>query len=444
MEKGCCLTPRPRFSPQAYSCIEPGYEEILAKKPPVVRIKRFWIVGKEPDYVIARNYKGLFRISVHGKCSEELARLPLETLVEALVRDTGDQIELLGYKVLVKPLAERSIDYLKADEWEPREYALNAIWGIKHPRYRYTVILQSVLLRELREALYRRGFIELLPPMISPTSDPGLRGAKRLKTKYYGVEYELTSSVIMYKQLSVAVFEKVFFTARNIREEPVKNAETGRHLAEFTQIDIEWGLASTSKVMSLAEEILREVSEIISNEYNWLIESIGLRREPVVFETPFPKVTYDEALSIARKLGYDVEWGKELSFEAEKAIAMYYNVPVWITNFPVTSRGFYYLPLEDDSRYNDDFNLILPEGYGEVVDGGAREYRYEKLVKRIKAMGEDVKRYEWFLELVKQGAIPPSSGWGLGLERLTAYIAGHKHVVYATPFPKLPGITGTP
>jgi len=405
---------------------------------------KVWIAGRRGKALVLRSLENVVEYVLEGNCGKELYKLPLETMIELKGYVTSNKLFVTEYKVVYTPVTERKIDYLKADTWKPREYALYSAWGMRHPRFRYTLLLQHHILRLVREALYRRGFIELLPPMISISSDPGLRGAKKLKTKYYGKDYELTSSVIMYKQLSIAVFEKVFYVARNIREEPAENAETGRHLSEFTQVDVEWSLVGIDRVMKLAEDLLAEVTEKIADKYGWIVEAIGIRKEPVVLKPPFPKITYDEALELASRMGYTVKWGSELSFEAEKAIARYYETPVWIVNFPSISRGFYYLPLEEDPRYNQDFNLVLPEGFGELIDGGAREYRYKELTRRIAGLGEPLEKYSWFLELVKSGAVPPSSGWGMGVERLTAYIAGHQHIVYAAPFPKLPGVTRSP
>lgn len=350
----------------------------------------------------------------------------------------------MDYKVIHKPVSEREIDYTKTYTVDLVDYARYYAWYFRNPIVSSTIKLLFYITKYSREVLYDKGFIELLPPMISIVSDPGLRGARKLKTKYYGVEYELTSSTIMFKQASAAVYEKVFFTARNIREEPPENIETGRHLSEFTQLDVEWAMSDLEDVMKLAEELLYRVSKTIADKHSELLYTIGIRKEPIIFKPPFPRIRYDEALELARKLGEPVEWGKELTHRAETEIAEYFDSPVWIIGYPVISRGFYYLPDPDDPRYNLDFNLLLPEGYGEVIDGGTREYRYPHVVERIKKLGEPLEKYQWFIELVKSGGIPPSSGWGLGLERLTRYLAGHKHVGYASAFPKLPGITGTP
>lgn len=396
------------------------------------------------DKLMLRDPSGIESFSIKGIGSEEIKSLPLETLlwIKGIVVD--DTIIVSDYKVIHKPVKERIVDYTRIDNVELSDYARHYAWYFRNSIISSTIKLLSYIARYSRENLYSKGFIELLPPMISLASDPGLRGAKKLKTKYYGETYELTSSVIMFKQASVAVYEKVFFTARNIREEPPENIWTGRHLSEFTQLDIEWAMSDLEDVIRLAEELLYTVSKIIADKHIDLIYDIGERKEPIILKPPFPRIRYDEALELARKLGEPVEWGKELTHKAETKIAEYYDSPVWIIGYPVISRGFYYLPDPDDPRYNLDFNLLLPEGYGEVIDGGTREYRYPQIIERIKKLGEPLDKYEWFIELVKEGGIPPSSGWGLGLERLTRYLAGHKHVGYATIFPKLPGIAGTP
>ncbi len=400
-----------------------------------------WIADKHEDKIVLRDASGYREFRVKG--SKDLSELPLETLVviEGEIRD--DILFVKKVIPLTLPRRERGFDYTSVTrDTDPVAAAKYSPWVLRSKLLQSVVRLQQYILEYVREFLYREGFTELLPPIASVVSDPGLRGARKLRTSLYGVEYELTSSVIMYKQSSAAVFEKIFYVARNIREEPPENIGTGRHLVEFTQIDLEWALASVDDVIRLAERLLEYVSEKLAREKSWLYGELGV--EPYVFKPPFPRLTYDEALEVAKRLGYSVEWGKELSHEAETAIAMEYDSPVWITGFPVVSRGFYYLPDPDSPRYNRDFNLILPRGYGEVIDGGEREYRYEELVKRIKAVGEPLEKYEWFLDLARAGGIPPSAGWGLGLERLTRFLAGLKHVGLATPFPKLPDVAGTP
>jgi len=399
-----------------------------------------WLAGKFSDCFVIRSFDGLLKVPVEG-VARGLADLPLESFLEIYGVVENGVLRIYMYRVLETPLVEREVDYLDAVDWDPVTYATNYVWGARHPVYRYTLLLQSILLRFMREYLVKNGFVELLSPVISPSSDPGLRGAGRFKTSFYGVEYELSSSIIMFKQLSVSIFPRVFFIARNVREEPVENIDSGRHLCEFTQLDVEKALSDMDDVMKLGERLVYYVSKRIADKYcELIVDKIGLRKEPVIYKPPYPRISYDEAIDLLQRHGVVVKWGRELGFDAEKVLSNYFQTPFWITNYPVSARGFYYKTDPDDPRVNMDFNLILPEGYGELIDGGVREHRFMEIVEKIKRMGEALEKYDWFLKHVKMGAIIPSGGWGLGVERFTAYLAGHRHVAYAAFYPKLPGI----
>ncbi len=435
MAEGCLLT----YSKYLYS--RTHYLLDLKEKTETSIV--VWLVEKDEKSksIVFRDPSGFRELKIYGDKGEELFKLPRETLLYIRGLYDGDILRVENYEVILKPIEEPPVSYVELDE-DLVKLAKYSPWYLRNAYWSNIIKLQHYMLWYAREFLYSKGFIELLPPMISVVSDPGLRGAKKLKTIFYGKEYELTSSTIMYKQATAAVYEKIFFVARNVREEPKEHISTGRHLAEFTQLDIEWALASIDDVIRLAEELLKYVSRKLLGKHQDIVFS--LNKNFTEFKPPFPRISYDDALEITRKLGYDGKWGQELSQQAETALAEYYGSPVWVLKFPAISRGFYYLPDPHDPRYNLDFNLILPKGYGEVIDGGAREYRYDKLVERIKLSGEPLEKYSWFLDLAKSGGIPPSSGWGLGVERLTRYIAGAKHIALAAIFPKLPGITGTP
>jgi len=330
---------------------------------------------------------------------------------------------------------------IKLDPSRVEDFVKYSYLVLRDPKYRDILKVQQWILYYLREFLYEKGFTELLAPMASPCSDPGLRGARKLKTKLYGVEYELTSSVIMYKQASVAGFGKVFFVARNIREEPPENLKTGRHLCEFTQLDVEWAHATIDDVMSLAEDMIIYTLKKVREKCGEILEKYGV--ELRVPSKPFKRLRYIDAVELLEKHGYMTPEGKEFTQEGEAALSKIVGDFVWITHYPVTSRGFYYLPDSSYPEYNRDFNLLLPEGYGEVIDGGEREYRPEKIRERIKSLGEPLEKYSWFLELIDIG-IPPSAGFGLGVERFTRYVMKLKYIWEAVPFPKVPGVAPSP
>lgn len=368
--------------------------------------------------------------------------MPLESIVsiEGFIED--EKICVTSYDVIAKPVSTRSVNYLEFSDVEIKDFVRDYIWFYRNGRLRNILVLQHVILSLIRRFLEKQGFIELPPPIIAPSSDPGLRGASKVSVKLYGRDYELSSSLIMYKQLSVGLFKKIFYVARNIREEPLEHMHTGRHLVEFTQVDLEVAFTNIDELIKLAEELIYYVLRELSDRYQELVDSIGFRKQIPVHKPPYARLTYDEVLDFATKRGYSVKWGSEIPFEVERILGED-GAPVWITCFPRIARGFYYLEKPDDERYNLDFNLIMPEGFGEIIDGGLREFNYDRLVEKIKVNHrESIEKYEWFLKFVKEGAIPPSGGFGLGLERFVAYVAGVKHIALVSYPPRLPGYIG--
>jgi len=415
----------------------------LVLRRPLLKVKA-WYKYLGDREILAWSHYGVYKLKIDCVEESRLREIPCESLVELegeLVAPSTLCVKSL--RVLHSPLSSTCIE---PEEFtvEPLEFARSYYKYTKHPQVLKSILTYSAATSTLRSYLLRNGFVELPSPIIGHVSDPGLRGARKAVIELYGGLYEVQSSVIMYKQLYVSALERVFYVARNLRVEPVENAYTGRHLVEFTQVDVEVATTSARELVELGERSFYYAVKTILDKYWFLLDHRGIERlEREVSKPPYPKVTYDEALEELVKMGFRVRSGEELSFNAEAALANKYGSPVWLVGFPSRARGFYYL--EDPSKpgYNVDYNLILPSGHGEVLDGGCREYRYEKLVEKIASIHkEPIEKYQWFLELAKRGEIRPTCGWGLGVERLVKYILNLKHIVYATPHPRLPGAIG--
>ncbi|MCS7105463.1 MAG: asparagine synthetase A [Thermofilaceae archaeon] len=301
--------------------------------------------------------------------------------------------------------------------------------------------VQSTVLKAIREFLDARGFIELLPPIVGPVSDPGIRGAGQASLEFYGARYKLMSSAILYKQMMADVLGKIYFVSPNVRLEKPESITTGRHLAEFVQVDIEMKSASYQDAMRVAEGLLSYVLGRVLEEHWRDLEILGRYLEH--FRPPFARVTYNQALEVLAGKGYSVKYGEEIPWELEIVLSASYDSPFFVTNYPRTARGFY--DREDPSNPGIllDFDLVYPEGFGEAASGGEREYTYENVTKRMKDTGENLVEYSWYLDMLKQG-ISPSAGFGIGVERLTRYVCGLPAVWEARPYPKLPGIVPTP
>lgn len=316
----------------------------------------------------------------------------------------------------------------------PREH-------LTSPVTRSVLTIQGRMLAATRQFLGSQGFTELLPPIIGPVTDPGARGAKQVDVDYYGHRYKLMTSAILYKQAALTSFDKIFFIAPNIRLEPLETTSTSRHLAEFHQIDVEVANASRDDAIELAEGLVRHVVRQIVEELPGELEAIGrdVGALTELLTEPFGRRTHANAVADLRAIGHDQSPDAEIDWVGEAMLSEKSGTPFFVTDYPKGSRGFYDRESKDQPGMLRNFDLIAAEGYGELCSGSEREQDYATIVARMRETAENPAKYAWYLQMLKDG-VPPSAGFGLGLERFTRYVAGLDSVWQASAFPKVPGI----
>lgn len=316
----------------------------------------------------------------------------------------------------------------------PREH-------LTSPVTRSVLTIQGRMLAATRQFLGSQGFTELLPPIIGPVTDPGARGAKQVDVDYYGHRYKLMTSAILYKQAALTSFDKIFFIAPNIRLEPLETTSTSRHLAEFHQIDVEVANASRDDAIELAEGLVRHVVRQIVEELPGELEAIGrdVGALTELLTEPFGRRTHATAVADLRAIGHDQSRDAEIDWVGEAMLSENSGTPFFVTDYPKGSRGFYDRESKDQPGMLRNFDLIAAEGYGELCSGSEREQDYATIVARMRETAENPAKYAWYLQMLKDG-VPPSAGFGLGLERFTRYVAGLDSVWQASAFPKVPGI----
>lgn len=308
---------------------------------------------------------------------------------------------------------------------------------IKELKSKDVLRIQHTIISSIRDYLSSKGFIEILSPIIGPVTDPGIRGAKQVSFGYYGHKFKVMSSAILYKQMAMSSLGRIFFISPNIRLEPIETIMTGRHLTQFYQVDVELSQSTYFDAMKVAEGLVVYVIKKVKKVHKDELNRLGRRMR--IPKYPFKKITYSDALEILSKNGFEMRFGKEIPWDLEIELSKMFDEPFFVYDYPKSSRGFY--DREDPERPGilRDFDLLYPEGYGEAVSGGEREYEYEKVIERMKATGEDLKKYGWYLDMLKIG-IPLSSGFGIGVERLTRFVCGLEYISDASPFPKLAGV----
>ncbi|MEV6626574.1 asparagine synthetase A [Amycolatopsis sp. NPDC051106] len=321
------------------------------------------------------------------------------------------------------------------------EYGRDPGEHLRSPVTQAALRIQNRIVTAARECLRDAGFTELLLPVIGPVTDPGGRGSKQVDVDFYGHRYKLMTSAILYKQAALLGFDRIFTVAPNVRLEPPETQGTGRHLVEFHQIDVEAAGASGEEVMAVAESVVRHAVSAVVTEGAADLALLG--RDPASFvellTQPFDRVTHSEAVADLRRFGHAQNPDAELDWEGEALLSGKAGRPFFVTGYPKGARGFY--DREDDREPGRlrNFDLIAPEAYGELVSGGEREHDYARIVTRMRETAENPAKYGWYLDLVREG-IPASAGFGLGLERLTRYVAGLGAVWQASAFPKLAGV----
>jgi len=278
----------------------------------------------------------------------------------------------------------------------------------------------SYILSKLTSHLVKKSFAWFTPLITSKSTDPlfpdpsgSVLGS--LEIELYGEKAYLTQSLIIHKMVLISQgYDRIFFLSPNIRLEKPERSSTGRHAYEFTQLDLEMANASYKDVMKLVEDMIIRSLKYIRMDLSDILKELG--SDIKAPKRGFKVYTLEE---VKREFGENWETYPHENF-------------IWVTNIP---RYFY--DKEEDSWLN--YDLILPDGYGEVLSGGQREYEYNKIVRKMERDGIDKSKYVKLLDLAKKGQLRPSAGGGLGIERFIRWIVRAKSIYDVQPFPRIPG-----
>ncbi|MFD4511560.1 asparagine synthetase A [Streptomyces sp. NPDC058457] len=312
---------------------------------------------------------------------------------------------------------------------------------LSSPATHSTLRIQNQLIAAAREYLTSAGFTEMLPPVIGPVTDPGSRGSKQVDIDFYGHRYKLMTSAILYKQASLLAFDKIFCIAPNVRLEPLETTDTNRHLAEFHQLDVEVAGADRERITGLLEDLVvhmvRTTRDALPADFELLGRDVDAFTE--LLHGSFGLLTHADAVAELRAVGHDQNPHAEIDWAGEALLSSKAARPFFVTDYPKGSRGFYDRESRTEPGVLRNFDLIAPEGYGELCSGSERTNDYAQIVTRMRETGENPQKYRWYLDMVREG-VPASAGFGIGVERLTRYVAGRDAVWQANAFPKLPGV----
>jgi asparaginyl-tRNA synthetase len=374
---------------------------------------------------------------VSGSVFESCSRIRIETslAVRGVIRTEPrahggfeiavSDIEIIHVPEEEYPISKKShgIDFLM----EHRH-----LW-IRSSRQLAILRVRSVLIQLLRSYFHNQGFVLIDTPIL--TGSIGESAGNLFETKYFDLgEAYLAQTGQLYLEAAASAFKKVFCFGPTFRAEKSK---TRRHLAEFWMLEAEMAFCDSHGNMDLQEDMICWVIGRIIESCRSELEYLGREIEPLEeIKSPFERIDYDEAIDRLGKKGFEIKWGDDIGGDEETVISESFKRPVFIYNYPKQVKAFYMKPNPDDSRTVLCDDLFAPEGYGEIIGGSQRNDDLGSLLARIEETGLDPSSYEWYLDIRRYGSVP-HSGFGLGLERLLAWICKLQHVREAIPFPRL-------
>lgn len=346
-----------------------------------------------------------------------------------------DERALGGFEMDVRDLEVIQV----ADSYpiSPKEHGTSFLMDNRHlwlrsARQHAILRIRSEIIKACRDFLDDRGFTLVDTPIITPAACEGTTTLFGLD--YFGDKAYLTQSGQLYNEAACMSVGKTYCFGPTFRAEKSK---TRRHLMEFWMIEPEVAFADLDDIMDLAEEYLCSIVQRVLTERTEELQV--LERDTTLLEkvqSPFPRISYHKAFDILEKEGTQTPRGSDFGGTDETIISRQFDRPVIVHRYPTTIKAFYMQPDGEDPELALCMDILAPEGYGEIIGGSQRIHDYDLLSERIEEHHLPREAFQWYLDLRKYGSVP-HSGFGMGVERVVAWICGIDHVRETIAFPRM-------
>ncbi|NUG67607.1 asparagine--tRNA ligase [Lactobacillus mellis] len=375
-----------------------------------------------------------------NQVSDEVFELAKKLRQETSFYVTGvihqDKRSHFGYEIEISnlELVGESADF----PITPKEHGIEFLLDHRHlwlrSRRPFAIMkIRDEMIRATYDFFHQEGFVKFDAPILTGTAPEGT--TELFSTDYFDNEAFLSQSGQLYEEVGAMAFDKVYSFGPTFRAEKSK---TRRHLTEFWMIEPEMAFMHQEESLQIQERYIAFLVQAVLDNCQYELKL--LERDPEILkrytQTPYPRISYDEAIKLCQKGGINIQWGDDFGAPEETYISDQFDQPVFVLNYPKTIKPFYMKtdPTRDDLYICAD--LLAPEGYGEIIGGSEREADYEKLKAEMVRQGLSLTDYDWYLDLRKYGSVP-HSGFGLGLERALTWICHLDHLREAIPFPRM-------
>ncbi len=391
-----------------------------------------------------------FKNDLQPEVFDQLMRIPQESslAITGIVRADqrapgipgGYELGIKGIKIV--NLADD--DYPMALKEHGVDFALDHrhLW-MRMPSQWAILRVRAVVIRAIRDWLDDHGYLNMDTPILTPAACEGT--TTLFETPYFdeGNAY-LAQSGQLYNEANIFAFGKVYCFGPTFRAEKSK---TRRHLTEFWMVEPEIAFCDLDGVMAVEEEFTSYIVQQVLQKCGPELKSLGrdvTRLEKIV--PPFPRISYDEAVKMLlqirdettdaeKKELLSIEWGMDFGAPHETELTNRFEKPVFVYGYPTQVKAFYMEPWPGRPEVCKSVDLLAPEGYGEIIGGSERISSHALLVERLKQHNLPQEAFKWYLELRQFGSVP-HAGFGMGVERVVAWLCGIEHIREAIPFPR--------
>lgn len=395
-------------------------------------------------FLVVRDYSDIVQCivkkeNVSEKMWDDVNKLLVESSVEIEGDIYKDKRAPTGYEINVKKI--NIVDFAEkfpiTKDQSTEFLADNRHLWLRSRKMTAILKIRSTVFGAIHEYFRKHGFYEYQSPIFQSVQCEG--GSTLFPVPYFGKKgVFLAQTWQLYAEPAIFSLEKIYTIAPSFRAEKSK---TSRHLTEYWHAEMEVAWANFDDIISHGEGLIKHMVKKVLENNKEELKLLGRdikKLEPTI-KKKFPRITYDDVLKLLeKKFKMQVTWGKDLRTIEEDKLGSLYDTPVAVTRYPKKVKAFYMKEPEDTDPKRPVVNgvdFIAPDGYGELIGGSERESDIEEIKKRLKEEGEDVKEYKFYLDTRKYGSVP-HGGFGLGVERVLAWICGLDNIKDTIPFPR--------
>ena len=398
---------------------------------------RGWVYRKRESkdivFFIIRDATGIVQCTVRKDSSAwtDAKRVTIESSATLSGTVKKDERAPGGFEVSVDQLKIVGLAEtfpITKDQSEEFRRNVRHLW-LRSRRMNAIMKVRSETLRFVHEFFRKKGFTEVSPPMFISSACEG--GATLFGLKYFDKDLYLTQSAQLHLEALIQSLEKVYCVAPSFRAE---KSRTIRHLAEYWHVEAEEAFSTMADLMCLEEDLVSHVCQNVARQCRKELKTLEVDAGKLAkVKAPFNRITYDEAVEKLRKKSFKIKWGEDFGFNEEKALAEELG-PLFVYAYPKKIKAFYCKTYRENPEMVMSADLIVPN-IGELSTGGAREDDKKELLKRLEEFGLRQEDYEWYIDLRRYGTVP-HTGFGLGVERLLAWMLDLENIMDTIPFPR--------